>query len=97
MLVKLSDRQTRIEDVGDQNRAVETLHHPAKNRRLARANFARDRDQTLAAFDAVVKIGHHFGMRRREIDVARIGSQREWHFFQSVKFCVHVSSGVAPT
>src|SRR5437879_4531881 len=73
MLVELSYRQTRIEDVSDQNRTVQTLHHPAKNGRLAGADFASDCDQAFAAFDAVVKIGHHFGVRRREIDVARIG------------------------
>jgi hypothetical protein len=28
-------------------------------------------------------------VRRREIDEARIGRQREWQLSQSVKFCVH--------
>ena len=92
MLVKLRNRQARIEDIGNQHCAIQSLHHPAQHRRFPRTDFAGHDDQASSAFDAVVKIGHHFGMRGREIDVARIGRQREGQFFQSVEFGVHVSS-----
>jgi hypothetical protein len=31
-------------------------------------------------------------VRRGEVQVARIGRQREWQLVQSVEFCIHVSS-----
>ena len=81
MLVKLRHRQTRVEDVGDQHRAIQTLHHPAQDRRLAGSHFAGHHHESLAAFNAVVQVGHHFRVRRSEVDEARIGSQREWQLF----------------
>src|SRR6185503_2139185 len=89
MLIKFSYRKSRIENVGNHHRTIEPLHYPTQHGRLAGADFARDHDQALATFDAIVKIGHHFGMRRREVNEARVGCQREWQFFQSVKFDVH--------
>ena len=92
MLIKLCDRQARVENVSNQHRAIETLHHPTQHRGFAGADFASHDDQAFAAFNSVVKVGHHFGVRRREIDVARIRCQREWQLFQSVKFGIHISS-----
>ena len=89
MLIELRHRQTRVEDVRDHDRAVEPLHHPAQHRRFAGADFAGHDDQAFAALDAVVKVGHHFSVRRREIDEARIRGQREWQLVQSVKLGVH--------
>src|SRR6266851_2549159 len=77
MLVEFRDGQARIEDIGNQHRAVQTLHHPAQNGGLAGSYFPGHDDQPLAAFNAIVEIGHYFRMRRSEIDKARIGSQRE--------------------
>src|SRR5205807_6209312 len=69
--------------------AIEALHHPAQQRRLAGADFAGHDDQAAATLDAVVQVRHHFRVRRRKVEVARIGRQREWQLFESVKFYVH--------
>src|SRR5215510_2319863 len=89
MLVKLRYRQTWIEDICDEHCAIETLHHPTQDRRLASTHFAGHHHESLAAFNAVVQVGHHFRVRRSEVNEARIGSQREWQLFQTVKFSVH--------
>src|SRR5437667_3207954 len=92
VLIEFWHRETGIEDVSNQHRAIEPLHHPPQHRRLSGADFTRHDDQPFTAFNAVVKVGHHFGMRRREVDVARIRCQREWQFFQPVEFKIHIPS-----
>ena len=92
VLIELSHRQSRVEKIGHHHRTIEALHHPAQHRCLAGSDLAGHHDQALAAFDAVVKIGHHFRMRRGEVNEARVGCQREWQFRQSIKFDVHVES-----
>src|SRR6185295_11815217 len=89
MLVKLRHGQTRVEDVSDEHRAIQTLHHPAQDRRLSRTHFAGHHHETFAAFNAIVQVGHHFRVRRSEVNEARVGSQREWQLFQTIKFSVH--------
>src|ERR1051325_10589663 len=81
VLVKLSYRQSWIEDVSNQHRAIESLHHPAQYCGFASTDLARYDDQSFATLDAVVQIGHHLGVRRSEVDESRIGSEREWQFF----------------
>src|ERR1044072_3256020 len=89
VLVKLGNRQAWIEDVSNQPRPIQALHHPAQDRRLASSHFAGHHHESLAAFNAVVQVGHHFRVRRSEVNEARVGSQREWQLFETVKFCVH--------
>src|ERR1700740_3436683 len=89
VLIELSNRKARVENVGDYNQTIEPLHHPTQHRRFAGADFAGDDDQALAAFDAIVKIGHYFRVRRREVDEARVWCQPERQFFESKKFGVH--------
>src|ERR1041384_546276 len=89
VLIKLRHRQARIEDVSHEHRAIEALHHPAQDRRLAGSYFTSHHHEPLTAFNAVMQVGHHFRVRRSEVDEARVGSQREWQLFQTVKFSVH--------
>ena len=89
MLVKLGDREAWIEDVSNHDSAVQPLHHPTQDGRLTGSYFTRHHHQPFATLNSVVQVGHHFRVRWREVDEAWIGSQREWQFFEPVKFCVH--------
>jgi hypothetical protein len=85
VLVELRDRQARVEDVGDQHHPVKPPHHPAQHGRLAGPNLAGDDDQPLAALDPEPQIGHRLGVRRRKVDEARVGRQRERQLLQSIE------------
>ena len=64
---KTPERQSRIEDVSDEHRAVQPLHHPAQDCRLSGPYFTRHHDQAFTTLDAVVEIGHHFRVQRGRI------------------------------
>jgi hypothetical protein len=91
VLVELVNAHPRVEDVADEHGAVEPLHHPPQDGGLARADLAGDDDQPLPALNPVVQVRHRLRVRRREVDEARVGRQRERQFFETVEVEIHHS------
>src|SRR5205085_7841084 len=55
VLIKLRHAQAWVDDVTDEYRAFEPLHHPTQDGGLPRADFARHHDEALAALDPIMQ------------------------------------------
>ncbi len=87
---ELERRELWAEDQRDVGFLGQPLEHAADQRRLARADFARELDEAAALRDAVEKMCERVGVPRAHIEIARIRSDRERLLVEAEELGIHV-------
>src|SRR5690606_10902226 len=88
-LDELAGGELRIQDQRNLGLLRKLLENAADQRRLAGADLARELNEAAALRDAVDQVRERVGMAAAQIQVARIGRDREGLFVEAEKFGVH--------
>ena len=89
VVVKLVDRQARIEYVCRQHTRIKPAKDPPQCRRLTGTDLAGKYDQPFGALEPIVQTRKHLVIAWRKYNETRIGRQCERRIIKAEEFSIH--------